>query len=337
MGSPSILVVGGAGFVGSHTSKALAGAGFRPVVYDDLSNGHRDAVRWGPLEDGSLNDEARLSAVFAAHRPVAVICFAGFIESARSVIEPLAFYANNVAGVLTLMTVMERHGVDILVFSSSAAVYGEPVALPISESHPLIPTTPYGRSKLMVEQMLEDMCAAGTVRHASLRYFNAAGADPDGDLREAHSPETHLIPLALETAAGLRPHLMICGDDYPTPDGTCVRDYIHVSDLATAHVLATRRLLEGGAPLTVNVGTGRGHSVRDVVRAVEALTGQPLPTHWVPRRPGDVAALVADPALIRTELGWTARYAELDTIVTHAAAGYGLPATRARVAGVVAE
>lgn len=275
--TPRVLVTGGAGFVGSHACKALAAEGFCPVAYDDLSNGCREAVQWGPLEVGSLQDTERLGAVFAHHRPVGVLHFAAFIEAGESVREPTRFYANNVGGTMALLSAMRAAAVDRLVFSSTAAVYGEPRQIPIAETHPLEPINPYGRGKLMVEQVLADIAAAQGGRFVALRYFNAAGADPDGDLGENHDPETHLIPLVLQATFGLRPEIAVFGTDYDTPDGTCIRDYVHVSDLARAHVLALRRLLDGGESLKANLGTGRGFSVREVIDAAAAVTGVPFP------------------------------------------------------------
>ncbi len=316
----TVLVTGGAGFVGSHTCKALAKAGYIPVVYDDLSNGVQDAVRWGPLEIGALEDEARLAAVVAQHKPIAVMHFAAFIEAGESVREPERFYRNNVGGTLALLRVMREAGVDKLVFSSTAAVYGNPEVTPIPESHPLRPVNPYGRSKLMVEEILADVASAHSFRYAALRYFNAAGADPEGDLGENHRPETHLIPLALQTAFGKRVELRIFGTNYDTPDGTCIRDYIHVVDLAEAHVLAVRRLHTGGESLIANLGIGRGFSVREVIDAVQAVTGLPITAVPAPRRPGDPAVLVADASAARRELGWRPRHQDLFEQVRHAAA-----------------
>lgn len=320
MTKPCVLVTGGAGFVGSHTCKALAAAGYLPVVYDDMSNGVPDAVRWGPLEIGALTDEARLAAFVATHRPVAALHFAAFIEAGASVVEPERFYQNNVAGTLALLRVLDTAGVKAIVFSSTAAVYGNPQRTPIGEDHPLRPVNPYGRSKLMVEGILDDVAAARGLRYTALRYFNAAGADPEGDLGENHRPETHLIPLTLQAAFGQRPEIVVFGTDYDTPDGTCIRDYVHVADLAQAHVLALGRLLSGGGNLIANLGTGRGFSVREAIDAVCEVTGLPVAVRNAPRRPGDPAILVADPSRARAELGWTARFPELAVQVGHAAA-----------------
>lgn len=322
MSAPTVLVTGGAGFVGSHACKALARAGYQPVVYDNLSNGIRDAVRWGPLEVGDLEDEARLAEVVVRHKPVGVLHFAAFIEAGESVREPERFYQNNVAGTLALLRVMRAAAIDKIVFSSTAAVYGEPEVTPIPETHPLRPVNPYGRSKLMVEEVLGDVSAAQGLRYCALRYFNAAGADPDGELGENHDPETHLIPLVLQAAYGLRPEIAIFGTDYDTPDGTCIRDYVHVSDLAEAHVLALRRLLEGGDNLVANLGTGRGYSVQEVIEAVEDVVGLPVKVREAPRRPGDPAVLVAAPARAQKELGWAPKHLHLRDQVRHAAYRY---------------
>lgn len=315
----TILVLGGAGFVGSHCCKALAAQGFVPVTFDSLENGAEAAVRWGPLEVGDLGDGLRLAQVLLRHRPRAVIHCAAFIEAGQSVTEPLRFYHNNLAKTLTLLEAMQATGVGLLVFSSTAAVYGAPDLVPIPEEHPLRPTTPYGRSKVMVEQILADMNRAWGLRSVALRYFNAAGADPAGDLAERHHPETHLIPLAIRAAYGWGPGLRVFGDDYTTPDGTCIRDYVHVSDLAEAHGLALRWLLDGGETLTVNLGCGRGASVREVIDCVGRVVGRPVPVTPAPRRAGDPPVLVADPSRAHAVLGWHPRYPDLIDQVTHAA------------------
>ena len=317
---PVILVTGGAGFVGSHTCKVLAKAGYLPVVYDDLSNGVQDAVRWGPLEVGALEDEARLTSVVAHHKPVGVVHFAAFIEAGESVREPERFYRNNVSGTLSLLRVMRQADIKKVVFSSTAAVYGNPERTPISENHPLQPVNPYGRSKRMVEEILADVAAAHGFRYAILRYFNAAGADPDGELGEDHQPETHLIPLVLQAAYGRRPDIAVFGTDYDTPDGTCVRDYVHVTDLAEAHTLALRRLIGGGESLIANLGTGRGFSVRQVIETVANVTGRKASVRHAERRAGDPAVLVADAERAQVELGWAPRFPDLSEQVRHAAA-----------------
>lgn len=315
---PTILVTGGAGFVGSHACKALHAAGFQPVAYDDLSNGHEWAVRWGPLERGALTDEARLSAVLAHYRPAAVIHFAAFIEAGQSVRDPLRFYANNVGATLSLLRCIQAVGIIPLVFSSTAAVYGDPQYTPIDEHHPKEPVNPYGRTKLVVEGMLADAAAAHGLRYTALRYFNAAGADPDGEIGEAHDPETHLIPLVLQAAAGTRADIAVFGTDYDTRDGTCIRDYVHVADLAQAHVLALRRLLDGGGPLAANLGNGAGFSVKEVIAAAEHVTGRTIPVRLAERRPGDPPVLVSDSRTARQVLGWHPLYGDLETQISHA-------------------
>ncbi|MGH2952378.1 MAG: UDP-glucose 4-epimerase GalE, partial [Solirubrobacterales bacterium] len=255
-----VLVTGGAGYVGSHTCKALAAAGHEPVVYDSLARGQRGAVRWGPLEVGGLGEVARLSEVFRRYRPVAVLHFAAYIAAGESVEQPGAYYRNNVTGSLALLDTMLEHGVDLMVFSSTAAVYGNPQTIPMPETHAKQPINPYGWSKFMVEQILSDHSVAHGVRSVALRYFNAAGADSDGEIGECHDPETHLIPLVLQAAFGKRPSFTIFGTDYDTHDGTAIRDYIHVTDLAVAHVAALDYLFSGAQSTALNLGTGQGHS-----------------------------------------------------------------------------
>ena len=313
----TVLVAGGAGYVGSHTCLALAEAGFRPVVFDDLSNGHREHVLWGPLETGDIRDAARLDAVFAEHKPVAVLHFAARIEVGESVKDPGAFFDNNVGGAITLVEAARRAGVNALVFSSICATFGDPVRLPMDENHPQAPLNPYGRSKLMVEQALADYDRYVGFRSAVMRYFNAAGADPEGRIGEWHEPETHAIPLALQVALGQRPHFTIFGDDYDTRDGTAVRDYVHVLDLADAHVLALRRLLAGGSSEAYNLGTGAGTTVRELVQGVGRATGKPLPFQMAARRPGDAPVLVGDNAKAREQLGWSPSR-DLDAILSSA-------------------
>jgi UDP-glucose 4-epimerase len=313
----SVLVTGGAGYVGSHCCLALAAAGFRPVVFDDLSNGHREHVQWGPLEVGDIRDAARLDAVFAAHQPTAVLHFAARIEVGESVKNPGVFFDNNVGGAITLIEAARRAGVNAMVFSSTCATFGEPVTLPMDETHPQAPLNPYGRSKLMVEQALADYDRYVGFRSAVMRYFNAAGADPEGRIGEWHEPETHAIPLAIQVALGQRPHFTIFGDDYDTRDGTAVRDYVHVLDLADAHVSALRRLLVGGSSESFNLGTGTGTTVRELVDGVGRAVGQPLTTQMAPRRPGDAPILVGDNAKAREMLGWKPSR-DLDAILSSA-------------------
>lgn len=319
MVAPKVVVTGGAGFIGSHTCKALAAAGFTPVTVDNLSNGAAPAVQWGPLEVGSLEEPGFLDGVFQRHRPVAVLHFAAFIEAGESMRVPAIFYRNNVAGTLALTEAMARAGIAPLIFSSTAAVYGNSAVMPITEAHPLLPVNPYGRSKLMVETILADLAATTDLRFTALRYFNASGADPDGELGENHEPETHLIPLVLQAVYGMRPSIKIFGTDYPTPDGTCIRDYIHVSDLAQAHLLALRRLLDGGDSAQINLGTGKGFSVREIVQTAAAVTGRSIHAIEEARRPGDPAVLIADAAEAQRMLGWTPRFTDVQDHIRHAA------------------
>lgn len=313
----SVLVTGGAGYVGSHCCLVLANAGFLPVVFDDLSNGHRQHTQWGPLEVGDIRDAARLDAVFAAHAPVAVLHFAGRIEVGESLKDPGAFFDNNVGGAITLIEATRRAGVNAMVFSSTCATFGEPVRLPMDETHPQAPLNPYGRSKLMVEQALADYDRYVGFRSAVMRYFNAAGADPEGRIGEWHEPETHAIPLAIQVALGQRSHFTIFGDDYDTRDGTAVRDYVHVLDLADAHVAALKRLLAGGSSEAFNLGTGAGTTVRELVDGVGRAAGKPLPTQLAARRPGDAPILVGDNAKARRMLDWRPSR-DLDAILSSA-------------------
>jgi len=315
----TVLVTGGAGFIGSHTCKALAAAGLKPVAFDNLSTGHADLARFGPLVEGDILDGPAVDAAFAQHRPDAVIHFAALAYVGASMREPLAYYRVNVAGLVNVVEAMLRHGVPSIVFSSSCATYGIPERIPIVESAPQRPISPYGRSKLAGEQILADAGAAEGFKVAMLRYFNAAGADPAGELSERHDPETHLIPLAIDAAIGLGPPLQIFGTDYPTADGTCERDFIHVSDLAAAHVAALRHLDEGAAAaLTLNLGAGKAASVRSVVAAVERVTGAVVPLAHAGRRSGDPPVLVADASLARATIGFAPRFSDLDTIVATA-------------------
>ncbi|HLO78693.1 MAG TPA: UDP-glucose 4-epimerase GalE [Magnetospirillum sp.] len=311
----SVLVTGGAGYVGSHACKALAAAGYAPVCYDDLSTGHADLVKWGPLEEGALADGERLADVVARHRPIAVLHFAARSLVGESVRDPAATYRTNVASTLTLLEVMRRFGVEVLVFSSTCATYGLPDRMPISEDTSQRPINPYGWSKLMVERLLADHGAAYGMQWAALRYFNAAGADPDGETGEDHWPETHLIPRALLAAAGEVPALDLFGTDWPTPDGTCIRDYVHVSDLARWHVAALDHLLAGKGSLALNLGIGQGWSVLRVLRAVETVTGRAVPVRRVARRAGDPPVLIADPAKARAVLGAEPYFTDIEPIV----------------------
>lgn len=311
-----VLVTGGAGYIGSHACKALAKAGFSPISFDDLSHGHDWAVKWGPLIRGNLADTDKLIESIESHCIEAVLHFAAFTSVAESVRDPGRYYQNNVSGSLNLLHAMARTGVSKIVFSSTAATYGTPIQTPIDEEHPQNPINPYGMSKLIVERMLADFSGAHGIRSAALRYFNAAGADPDGEIGEAHAPETHLIPLAIDAALGRRPPLSIFGEDYATSDGTCVRDYIHVSDLADAHVLALKSLDSNPVAMTCyNLGNGNGFSVREVLSSIEQVSGRKVPYRIETRRPGDPAILIADSAKAKTELYWRPRFTQLEAIV----------------------
>jgi UDP-glucose-4-epimerase GalE len=310
-----ILVVGGAGYIGSYMCKHLAGAGYLPVVLDNLATGHRAAVRYGPFFKGDLDDRALLEKIFHGHRIQAVMHFAAHCYVGESVTDPARYYRNNVAATLSLLESMRQAGVRHLIFSSSCAVYGEPLQVPMDETHPLRPINPYGRSKLMVEQMLEDFASAYGLAAVRLRYFNAAGADPEASLGEDHRPETHLIPLVLQVALGQRPAVEIFGDDFSTTDGTCIRDYIHIADLAQAHGLALVRLLDGASGGVFNLGNGNGYSVREVIETARRVTGKSIPARVVGRRDGDPSILVGSCRKARDELGWQPRFGSLESIV----------------------
>ena len=318
--SETVLVTGGAGYIGAHACKTLARAGYRPVVFDNLSRGHRRAVRWGPLVVGELADRERLRTALEQYRVAAVMHFAAYAYVGESVTDPALYYRNNLGGSLTLLETMRESGVARIVFSSTCATYGVPDSLPIAEAAAQSPINPYGETKLAIERALHWYGAAYGMRSVSLRYFNAAGADPEGEIGECHAPETHLVPLALGAALGRRPPLEVYGTDYPTPDGTAIRDYIHVTDLAAAHLRALEHLLEGHGSTALNLGTGRGHSVREVIAAVEAAVGSRVPRREVARRPGDPAILVADPGLAADRLGWRALNSGLETIIESALA-----------------
>jgi len=311
----TILVTGGAGYIGSHACKALALAGYTPITLDSLVHGRREAVQWGPLEVGDLLQPECIDDVLSRWSPIAVMHFAAFAYVGESVNDPGKYYRNNVVGSLNLFQAMSRRGIDKLVFSSTCTTYGEPQHLPIREEHPQMPINPYGRSKLMVEQMLSDFDRAHGLRSISLRYFNAAGADIDGDLGECHDPETHLIPLVLDAAAGRRVDVAIYGTDYATDDGTCVRDYIHVADLADAHIRALQALELGSASRAFNLGNGDGFSVRQVIDCARKVTGKEIMVREEARRPGDPATLVGDASRIRSELGWNAQLTTMETII----------------------
>lgn len=311
----NILVTGGAGYIGSHAAKALAGAGYHPVTYDNLSAGHEWAVRWGPLVEGDIGDRGLLLDTFERYDVAAVMHFAAVASVGESMVQPGLYFSNNVAKSLVLLDAMMTANIRHMVFSSSCATYGTPTALPITEDMPQLPVNPYGETKLMIERALHWYGEAHGLTSVSLRYFNAAGADPEGHIGESHSPETHLIPLILDAILGRRAAIDIFGTDYPTPDGTCLRDYIHVSDLADAHVQALGHLLAGGAGAALNLGTGRAYSVREVIAAAERVAGKRVPRREMPRRAGDPARLVADPARAAALLGWMPCRSDLDTII----------------------
>jgi UDP-glucose 4-epimerase len=318
MTSLSVLVAGGCGYIGTHMVKALLAAGHRVVTVDNLSTGHRELLPGGRLVEGDIGDPVLLERVLGAERFDAAMHFAACIEVGESVANPLKYYRNNVAGTLSLLEALERHGVDKVIFSSSAAVYGEPESTPIREDHPCRPTSPYGQSKLMVETILADCARAHGLRSMALRYFNAAGADPSGLLGERHHPESHLIPLVLEVAAGRRERIAIFGTDHATADGTCVRDYVHVNDLAAAHLLALEALAAGAPAAAYNLGNSRGYSVREVIAAARRVTGRAIPSVEAPPRLGDPATLVAASDKARRELGWQPTYETLPAIIASA-------------------
>ncbi len=312
----TVLVTGGAGYIGSHVVKALFERGYFPVVYDDLSSGHREAVLHGDLVVGSLKERQLLEDVFSHYRPLAVMHFAAFIVVPESVKDPLRYYQNNLAHSLGLLETMVSQKVKNFIFSSSAAVYGNPVQTPIPEDHPLAPINPYGASKFMMERIMSDLEAAGKdFCYVSLRYFNAAGADPQARIGEAHNPETHLIPLLLQTALGKREKFYLYGTDYNTPDGTCLRDFIHVEDLALLHVLALEYLLAGGQSTILNCGYGHGYSVKEVIETACRVTKKAIPVEEKPPRPGDPPILVAQAQKVQQVLGFKPQFDDLDHII----------------------
>ncbi|MDJ0894425.1 MAG: UDP-glucose 4-epimerase GalE [Alphaproteobacteria bacterium] len=310
-----VLVTGGAGYVGSHACKALAEAGFEPVSFDNMSIGSPDLVQWGPLVEGDVLDVEALDRVCAAYRPRAVLHFAALALVGESTADPAAYYRVNVGGSANLIDAMRRHDIPALVFSSTCAVYGVPERSPITENSATRPINPYGFTKLAAEHLFSDAHAAFGMRAVCLRYFNAAGADPEARIGERHDPETHAIPLAIRATMGQGPAFHILGTDYETPDGTAIRDYVHVDDLAQAHVLALQHLLDGKESLTVNLGTGRGTSVQEIVDAVGDVSGRTVPHEIAPRRSGDPAVLIADAQAAREKLGWTPRYTEIRSII----------------------
>ncbi len=327
-----ILVVGGAGYIGSHMVKLLLEQGREVCTLDNLSTGFRDAVLGGRFEQIDLADAPAVDALLGSCKFDAVMHFASSIVVGESVKDPAKYYRNNVVNTLNLLESMVRHGIGRFIFSSTAAIFGEPQQVPIDEDHPKQPVNPYGASKAMIERVLADFGHAYGLKSVCLRYFNACGADPAARIGERHEPETHLIPLLLQVASGRRPHIQVFGRDYPTPDGTCIRDYIHIEDLCTAHLLAVDHLIGGGDSRAFNLGNGTGFSVQEVLETVRRVTGHPIPVIDGPRREGDPARLVADSTRVRREFGWTPQYADLDQIVRHAWAWEqkvaGLPARR---------
>lgn len=313
-----ILVVGGAGYIGSQMVRLLVDEGYQVVTFDNLSSGHREAVGGGEFVEGDLEDRAVLERLFSGRQIDAVMHFAAFAFVGDSIRDPSRYYRNNLANALNLLDAMIAHRVRKFIFSSSCAIFGEPRTPLVDESHPQAPINPYGRSKWMVEQILQDYDRAYGLKSVSLRYFNAAGADPLGRIGECHAYETRLIPLVLQTALGIHPSVAVFGKDYDTPDGTCIRDFVHIVDLCQAHLLALRQLSEGGPSNAYNLGNGTGFSVQQVIDAAHQITGRPIRTVDGPRRPGDPARLVGDSRKAREVLGWRPRFAELRTILEHA-------------------
>lgn len=313
--SKTVLVVGGAGYIGAHICKALAARGDKPVVFDNLSSGHQHAVQWGPLFRGNINSLVDLKKAFEEHQPDAVMHFAACIEVAEGEKAPLKFWRNNVGGVITLLEAMKSTDCTNLVFSSTCATYGEPESLPLTEREPQTPVSVYGRTKLAVETLLDDVSRAEGLNYAALRYFNAAGASPDGEIGEEHDPESHLIPNALMSAAGLGGRMKLFGTDYETRDGTCIRDYIHVMDLATAHLKALDRLMEKHESFVCNLGSGTGFTVKEILDAVEEVVGKPVPYDEHPRRPGDAPILLADTSTAENLLGFKTEFSDPHTVI----------------------
>ncbi len=314
----SILVVGGAGYIGSHMVKRLATSGTEVITLDNLSCGYRDAVRYGEFVEGNLGDPSVLDHIFSNYPIEAVMHFAAYIEVGESVRDPAKYYRNNVLNTVILLDAMIQHGINHFIFSSTAAIFGEPRYTPIDEKHGKHPVSPYGRSKLMVEDILQDYDTAYGLKSTCLRYFNAAGADPDGELGERHMPETHLIPLILQAASGRREDIKVFGHDYPTDDGTCVRDYIHIDDLCQAHSLALERMQRTGNSASYNLGNGKGFSVQQVIDTTREVTGRDFKVTLADRRPGDPAVLIADSSLASDELDWQPEYPDLESIIASA-------------------
>lgn len=313
-----VLVTGGAGYIGSHTCKALAAAGYEPIVYDNLSSGYKSFARWGQFIYGDILETTHLYDVMLEHKPIGVIHFAAFIQVGESVLFPGKYYQNNAGGTLSILEAMRRAGVENIVVSGTAAVYGEPQNVPIDELSPFAPVNPYGASKVMMERMLDDYEIAHGLHCAALRYFNAAGADPDCEVGERHIPETHLIPRVFMAAEGEIPALKLFGDDYPTPDGTCIRDYIHVCDLAEAHIRALEKLTGGARGIKANLGTGQGYSVKQIIDESHKVIGKEIPYSIAPRRAGDSPSLVAKVDRAKELLGWQASHSSLENIISTA-------------------
>ena len=318
----SILVCGGAGYIGSHINKLLSQKGYDTIVYDNLIYGHREAVKWGKFIEADLCDRTSLDRVFSENKIDAVFHFAAFAYVGESVTEPAKYYFNNVCNTLDLLEAMRAHGCDKIIFSSTCATYGIPEKLPITEDMPQNPINPYGATKLMVERIFKDYNTAYGLKYVALRYFNAAGADPDCEIGENHNPETHIIPLVLDAAYGKRPDIKVFGSDYPTRDGTCIRDYIHVTDLADAHLLALEYLNKGGESGFFNLGNENGTSVLEVIDSVKRVTGKDFKVTLAPRRPGDPPTLVGSSKRAQEILGWKPKFADIDTITKHAAEWY---------------
>lgn len=313
-----ILVTGGAGYIGSHACKALAKAGFLPIVYDNLSTGHAYAVKWGPFIQADLNDCRKLNEAFSTFKPLAVMHFAANAIVAESMLNPGKYYRNNTGSSIALLEAMRDHGVKNLIFSSTCATYGNARSTPIPEDHPQEPINPYGRSKLMIEQIIADFAMAHGLKAVNLRYFNAAGADLGAEIGENHSPETHLIPVIIQSALGMQKEIVVYGTDFPTPDGSAIRDYIHVQDLADAHVAALQWLLAHQKSISINLGTGIGFSVVEVIEAVQKYCAKKIPLRYEKRRPGEPGILTASPARAKELLSWSPRYSDLNTIIESA-------------------
>jgi UDP-glucose 4-epimerase len=319
---PKILITGGAGYIGSHMVLCAQAEGYEVIVLDNLVTGHQDAVLGATFIKGDMQDSVLLNDIFAKYDITAVMHFAAFIQVGESVKDPAKYYHNNVMGTLNVLHAMLKAKVKYFIFSSTAAVYGEPQFTPITEKHPLAPINAYGSSKFMIEQVLQDYAHSYDFHYTALRYFNAAGADPEGRLAERHDPETHLIPIVLQAARGERKSIIINGQDYSTPDGTCVRDYIHVSDLCSAHLLALKKICAGGPSQSYNLGTGLGYSVQQVIAMAKHVTGCNILVEYANRRAGDPAFLIADASLARQELNWQPQYSDLKTIIEHAWQAY---------------